>query len=157
ERRGCTRLRVPHPRAPGCRSHTGRGPWRLPPAARLGSGRCAQAGSAGCERWIRALARGSSGQGHVHSRMYDTVGHRSRCMRVSNSMHTVQPWRIHELTPDFRVEDVWALPASGGPDDFLALVRAIASGDPARSPSRVARGLWTIRSKVGELLGWDRP
>jgi hypothetical protein len=72
-------------------------------------------------------------------------------------MHTVQPWRIHELTTDFRVEDVWALPASGDRDDFDALVQTIASGDPSQSPSRVARGLWAIRWTVGELLGWDRP
>ena len=78
-------------------------------------------------------------------------------MRLPNSVHTAQPWRIHELTPDFRVEDVWALPATGGRDDFRALVQMIASGDPSQGPSRVARGLWAIRWKVGELLGWDRP
>jgi hypothetical protein len=72
-------------------------------------------------------------------------------------MHTTQPWRIHELTPDFRVEDVWALPATGGRDDFPALVQTIASGDPSQGPVRAARGLWAIRWKVGELLGWDRP
>jgi hypothetical protein len=72
-------------------------------------------------------------------------------------MHTVQPWRIHELTPDFRVEDVWALPATGGRDDFLSLVQTIASGDPSQGPSRVARALWAIRWKTGDLLGWDKP
>src|SRR5918995_1857264 len=29
-------------------------------------------------------------------------------MRLPNTAHTSRPWRIHELTPDFRLEDVWA-------------------------------------------------
>jgi len=78
-------------------------------------------------------------------------------MRIPNSVHTARPWRIHELTRDFRLEDVWALPTPGGPDDFPRLVQAIASGDPSHSSSRVARALFAIRWKVGELLGWDSP
>jgi hypothetical protein len=76
-------------------------------------------------------------------------------MRLPNTAHTSRPWRIHELTRDFRLEDVWALPTPGGPDDFSRLVQAIASGDPSHGSSRVARALWAIRWKVGELLGWD--
>ncbi|HEX7825763.1 MAG TPA: DUF2867 domain-containing protein, partial [Mycobacterium sp.] len=34
------------------------------------------------------------------------------------SEHTRIPWRIHAIANDFRVEDVWALPTPGGPDDF---------------------------------------
>src|SRR5262249_25644327 len=79
-------------------------------------------------------------------------------MRLPNGAHTSRPWRIHEITPDFRVEDVWALPTPGGPDDFPRLVDAIASGDPsAGDSSRVARVLWAIRWKLGDLLGWDNP
>jgi len=78
-------------------------------------------------------------------------------MRLPNSAHTSLPWRIHELTRDFRLEDVWALPTPGGPDDFPRLVQAIASGDPSQSSSRAARTLFAIRWKVGELFGWDRP
>jgi Protein of unknown function (DUF2867) len=76
-------------------------------------------------------------------------------MRLPNSAHTSRPWRIHELTPDFRLEDVWALPTPGGPDDLPTLVRQIASSDPARSSSLAARTLWAVRWKVGALLGWD--
>src|SRR6266542_179729 len=76
-------------------------------------------------------------------------------MRLPNTAHTAQPWRIHELTPDFRLEDVWALQTPGGPDDFHRLVEAIAAGDPSKGSSRTARALWTIRWKLGELLGWD--
>jgi hypothetical protein len=78
-------------------------------------------------------------------------------VRLPNTAHTSRPWRIHELTRDFRLEDVWALPTPGGPDDFPRLVRGIASGDPSRGSSRAARTLWAIRWKVGALLGWDGP
>ena len=62
-------------------------------------------------------------------------------MRLPNTAHTSRPWRIHELTRDFRLEDVWALPTPGGPDDFPRLVQLIASGDPSQSSSRAARTL----------------
>ncbi len=79
-------------------------------------------------------------------------------MRLPDTAHTSRPWRIHEVTKDFRVEDVWALPTPGGPDDFPRLVRWLASrGDPSRGPSSwVVRALWAIRWKAGQLLGWDR-
>ena len=75
--------------------------------------------------------------------------------RLPDSAHTDRPWRIHELTPDFRLEDVWGLQTPGGPDDFPLLVEALAAGDPNESPSRLARILWAVRWKLGELLGWD--
>jgi uncharacterized protein DUF2867 len=78
-------------------------------------------------------------------------------MRLPNTAHTSRPWRIHGLIPDFRLEDVWALPTPGGPDDFPRLVQQMASGNPAASSSRAARTLWAIRWKIGELLGWDGP
>jgi hypothetical protein len=78
-------------------------------------------------------------------------------MRLPNTAHTSRPWRIHEIAPDFRVEDVWALPTPGGPDDFPRLVQLMASGDPAQGSSRAARTLFAIRWKLGELLGWDGP
>ena len=76
-------------------------------------------------------------------------------MSLPNTAHTSRPWRVHELTKDFRLYDVWALPTPGGPDDFPRLVRQIASGDPSDGASRAGRALWAIRWKVGELLGWD--
>jgi Protein of unknown function (DUF2867) len=77
-------------------------------------------------------------------------------MRLSNSAHTSRPWRIHEFTRDFRLEDVWALPTPGDPDDFPRLVRLMASGGRSQGgSSRAARALWAGRWKVGELLGWD--
>ena len=78
-------------------------------------------------------------------------------MRLPASAHTSRPWRIHELAPDFRLEDVWALPGRGGPDDFPRFVQMITRLDPSRSSSRAARVLWTTRWKIGELLAWDGP
>jgi len=78
-------------------------------------------------------------------------------MRLPNSEHTSRPWRIHALTRDFRLEDVWALPAAGGPDDFPRALRLIASFDPSQSSSRAVRMLFAMRWKIGELLGWDDP
>jgi len=75
-------------------------------------------------------------------------------MRLPKSAHTSRPWRIHELTRDFRVEDVWALPTPGGPDDFDRLVRGAGALDPSKG-SGPARTLWAIRRTVGDLLGWD--
>jgi len=78
-------------------------------------------------------------------------------MRLANSAHTSRPWRIHELAPDFRLEDVWELPWRGGPEDFPRAVQLIVSGDPSHSLPGPARALVAIRSKLGELLGWDDP
>ena len=80
-------------------------------------------------------------------------------MRLPRTAYTTRPWRIHEITTDFRIEDVWALPTPGGPGDFPRLVDLLASGgDPSRATgSRAARELWAIRGSAGRLLGWDGP
>jgi hypothetical protein len=75
--------------------------------------------------------------------------------RLPNTAQTSRPWRIHELTQDFHLEDVWTLPTPGGAEDFHRLVHLIASGDPLSGSPRSVRLLWTIRWKVGQLLGWD--
>jgi uncharacterized protein DUF2867 len=78
-------------------------------------------------------------------------------MRLPNTAHTSRPWRIHELTRDFQLEDVWALPTPGGPNDFPRLVKMMASSDPSQGSSRAFRTLIAIRWKVGQLLGLDDP
>jgi hypothetical protein len=77
--------------------------------------------------------------------------------RLPTSTHTAHPWQIHALVPDFRLEDVWELPGTGGPGDFPRLVELIASMDPARGSSRAAGALWRLRWKLGALFGWDDP
>ena len=75
--------------------------------------------------------------------------------RLPNSAHTERPWRIHELTRDFEVEDVWALPTPGDRDDFQALIRGATSIDPGEGKSRAVRALFALRWKLGEWFGWD--
>lgn len=76
-------------------------------------------------------------------------------MKLPNAAHTSKGWRIEEIVSDFRLEDVWALPTSGGPNDFPLLVAGFASVDPAQYLPHAARALWEIRFKLGGLLGWD--
>jgi hypothetical protein len=92
-------------------------------------------------------------------------------MRLPNTAHTSQPWRIHEIAPDFQVEDVWALPTPGGPHDLPRLVRQFVTDDPSQLDaqgryvgdgshgivSRVSRAIFALRWKLGELFGWDDP
>jgi hypothetical protein len=80
-------------------------------------------------------------------------------MRLPDTAHTSRPWRIHQITRDFRVEDVWALPTPGGVDDFPRLVECLVSRDaPSRTAASPAvRALWALRWKAGQLLGWDGP
>ncbi|GAA3466585.1 DUF2867 domain-containing protein [Nonomuraea roseola] len=78
-------------------------------------------------------------------------------MKLPKSAHTSRPWLIHELTTDFAVEDVWALPTPGGPDDLPLLVSQVVKGDFPEGAPLVVRLLWEARWKIGAVLGWDRP
>ena len=77
-------------------------------------------------------------------------------MRLPDTAHTSRPWRIHEIVGDFRLEDVWALPTPGGPDDFRRLVERFLELDLHRSPGPV-RVLTAIREQLGRRLRWDDP
>lgn len=70
-------------------------------------------------------------------------------MRLPNAEHESSPWRIHELVPDFTLEDVWALPMRGGPDEFPAVLDMARSFDPATMESRPTRFLWGLRDLLG--------
>jgi hypothetical protein len=78
-------------------------------------------------------------------------------MRLATDAHTARPWRIHEVAGDFTVEDVWALPTPGGPDDLDRLVRQLAGGDRTGTPvpGAIPPLLFTLRWRLGALLGWD--
>ena len=76
-------------------------------------------------------------------------------MRLPNSAHESRRWRIAEIAPDFRLEDVWALPARGSAEDFEALLAVVASLDPARGASAATRLLFSLRYRLGGWLGWD--
>jgi Protein of unknown function (DUF2867) len=76
-------------------------------------------------------------------------------MRLPNTAHTSRPWRIHEIAPDFELEDVWALPTPGGPDELQRLVSLTVSGNFPEGAPLVVRALWEARWTIGRLLGWD--
>jgi len=76
-------------------------------------------------------------------------------MKLANNAHFSRPWRIHELTPDFRLEDVWALPTPGGRDDFPRLVQMVSSFGEARQRLSVVGLLFAVREALGRAFGWD--
>ena len=79
-------------------------------------------------------------------------------MRLPKTAHTERPWRIHELTPDFRVEDVWAFRTPGaGPDDFPTMLAAMRTAGGFARQAWPVRFLFAVRWKLGTLLGWDAP
>ncbi|KAA0017400.1 DUF2867 domain-containing protein [Antrihabitans cavernicola] len=78
--------------------------------------------------------------------------------RLPIEEHTRRPWRIHEITRDFEVEDVWVFRTPGaGPDDFPVMLDALrASGGLDNNPMLVEL-LFEVRWKLGALFGWDKP
>jgi len=78
-------------------------------------------------------------------------------MRLAPDAHASRPWRIHEIAPELRLEDVWALPTPGAEGDFPRLVRMMSAFDPSRRGPPPVRALFGIRRALGGLLGWDAP
>jgi hypothetical protein len=76
-------------------------------------------------------------------------------MRLPKTAHTSRPWRIHDVAPDFQVEDVWALPTPGGPHDLSRLVSLFVSEDFPDGAPLLVRALWAARWTIGRLLRWD--
>jgi hypothetical protein len=78
-------------------------------------------------------------------------------MRLPDSEYTSRPWRIHEFAQDFRLEDVWAIRAPGQLNEFQQLIAGFAEFAPETdSSARSVRGLFALRSKLGEWFSWDR-
>lgn len=75
--------------------------------------------------------------------------------RVPEAEFRERPWRIHEFTEGFDVEDVWAVDVSAKADEFPRMVDLITSVDTAESPSAAVRFLFAARWKLGEWFGWD--
>lgn len=78
-------------------------------------------------------------------------------MRLPNPAHEARPWRIADIAPDFKLEDVWALPARGGVEDFGTLLEVMSGLDPAKRGSVATRVLFSVRYRVGSWFGWDDP
>jgi hypothetical protein len=67
-------------------------------------------------------------------------------MRDPNAVHVAHPLRMHELAPDFTVEDVWVLPAVGAAGDFPTLLDVFANLEFQSSTSLPTRVLWGTRA-----------
>lgn len=78
--------------------------------------------------------------------------------RLPNSEHTSRPWRIHEIAPDFVIEDVWAYRTPGaGPDDFPIMLAALRVAGGLNENPPLVKFLFAVRWKLGALFGWDKP
>ncbi len=77
-------------------------------------------------------------------------------MKLPNSAHESRPWRIREITSDFTLEDVWALPVHGDAEDFPALLEMLTAADPAETKSLPTRVLWSTRDRLGQWFGLGR-
>lgn len=78
-------------------------------------------------------------------------------MRLPATEHTTRPWRIHDLSPDFRVEDVWSYATPGAEaDDFPVMLDALRARGGLDRNAPLVKALFAIRWRLGALLGWDR-
>ncbi|WP_445147892.1 DUF2867 domain-containing protein [Baekduia sp. Peel2402] len=87
---------------------------------------------------------------YMRARMLDTPGG-----RLPDAAYTAASWRIRAIAPEFALEDVWELPGEGAKEDFPKVVDLVCRMDPERGGARLSRALWTVRWKLGALLGWD--
>jgi hypothetical protein len=77
-------------------------------------------------------------------------------LRLPNAEHESHPWRIREITPDFTLEDVWALPVHGGAEDFQTLLEMLTAADPSTAESLPTRLLWSLRDRLGSWFDLGR-
>ncbi|GAA2130319.1 DUF2867 domain-containing protein [Actinomadura napierensis] len=78
-------------------------------------------------------------------------------MRLPDRAHTERPWRVHEFTRDFQLQDVWSYRTPGaGPDDFPAMLEAMRTAGGFANQAPPVRLLLAVRMKLGALLGVDR-
>lgn len=74
---------------------------------------------------------------------------------LPSGVYSGRPWRIHEITEDFDLEDVWVLPVQGGAEDFPRFVESMMGGDDRDFPVAY-RFLFAVRWALGRLLGADK-
>ena len=70
-------------------------------------------------------------------------------MKRLKAEHERRPLRIHQLVPDFTLEDVWALPVRGDAEGFEEFLEFIGGFDPSDTENRPARFLWGLRDRLG--------
>ncbi|HEV2975766.1 MAG TPA: DUF2867 domain-containing protein [Solirubrobacteraceae bacterium] len=75
--------------------------------------------------------------------------------RLPNAEHEAHSWLIARIAPDFKLLDVWRLPAVGDRNEFGRLVELVTSINPQTSSSRATRALFALRFRMGSWFGWD--
>jgi hypothetical protein len=76
-------------------------------------------------------------------------------VRLPKTAHTSRPWRVHEFTGDFELEDVWELPTPGGPNDLARVVQLAVTLSAGYEYPAIVRALFALRWKLGKVFGWD--
>ena len=79
----------------------------------------------------------------------------TRTKPLPSGAYSGQSWRIHQITEDFELEDLWALPVQGGADDFPRFVEAMMNGDERDFPAAY-RFLFAVRWALGRMLGTEQ-
>ena len=73
-------------------------------------------------------------------------------MRATPAEFRALNLRCHTVLSDVPLHDVWAIPLDGGgPGRTIQDARAILFGDP----NLASRALFTLRSALGRVFGWD--
>lgn len=77
-------------------------------------------------------------------------------MLINPSEHSKHPWKVHNLLPDLRIEDVWQLPVVMESNHSLALLQEqFAKASKNLTNKGLAGMLFRIRFFIGNLMGWD--
>lgn len=76
-------------------------------------------------------------------------------MRIANAEHEALPWRINDVAADFALEDVWALPVTGKPDQFTEVLAMVERQNESGTGSGPTSWLMTVRMALGKVFGWD--
>jgi len=78
--------------------------------------------------------------------------------RIDPRAHRQHDWKVEEIAPDFALIDAWMLPVVGAQADFAEVQAMFREWDPAQDEgSWISRALFSLRLKLGALLGWDDP
>ena len=77
-------------------------------------------------------------------------------MRIAPAEFRACPLRVHALLHDVPLEDVWAIRlAGGGAGRTIQDVRAVFIAGVEAAPP-IVKLLFSLRGRIGALLGWDR-
>jgi len=80
---------------------------------------------------------------------------RAGSARIDPEEFRARPLRVHALLHDVPLEDAWAVSLSGGgAGRTVQDLRAVMVAGRAAAPA-VVQGLFWLRGRIGDLLGWD--